>query len=294
MRAFLIRSWRLLGSYGLAAILLVLLAILTFFGTWEQGVSTLYDVQTNYFGSIYVVHWLGDFPLLLPGGYLLMGLLFVNLVVGGLLRMRKDVTRIGVFVIHLGMALLLLSGFAEDMLSTKGMMSVSEPGYTPQRGSPSPANLTDEFVSTQEWEVAIVRRNPDGSKTEFPIPESEFDGLSGNRTLRTSNPDVPFDLVLSGYCRNAKVEQVMHGDTAGLNLTALAPGSWSTRREPSTKACSAVAAATSCGSRSAARTGASSCRSGAGRFPSRSAWTASFTSTTPARACRVGSRASSM
>ena len=222
------KTWRFLGSYGLAAVTLVLLAVLTFFGTWEQGRSTLYDVQTRYFESLGVVHWIGGkYPLPLPGGYLLMGILFVNLVVGGLIRVRKDAARVGVFVIHIGMALLLFGAFLEDMMSVHGMLSISEPGYTASPNEPSPPNRSREFVSSREWEVVIRRPNRDGSKSEFVIPQEKFEGLSGDDTLRVSYPDLPFDLVLSDYMRNSRLQRVPPDQAGegvnGLKLTELEP-----------------------------------------------------------------------
>ena len=98
---------RLFASYGLAVVLLVLLMILTFLGTLEQKHASIYDVQRKYFESAIVVHWLGPVPIVLPGAMVLLGLLFVNLIVGGLVRIRKRVATLGVIVGHVGILMLL-------------------------------------------------------------------------------------------------------------------------------------------------------------------------------------------
>ena len=212
------KTLNFLGSYALAAVVLVLLGWLTFWGTWEQGRSTLYDVQTRYFESFFVVHWIGDkYPLPMPGGYLLLSLLFLNLIVGGLLRMRKDATRVGIFIVHVGIGLLLIGGFVEERLSHKGVMRVWEPAGDGQ-------DVSGEFISYQEWELAVVRLDPGGAKTEFVIPESEIEDLSGDDTLRVTHPDLPFNLVLSDFLRNSSLERVPPDQASrGVNGLTLKP-----------------------------------------------------------------------
>ena len=80
-------SVNLLASYGLAVVLLFFLALLTFLGTLAQVQMGLYEAQKKYFESFYVVHEFWDIPVLLPGAYLLMALLFVNLLLGAILRL---------------------------------------------------------------------------------------------------------------------------------------------------------------------------------------------------------------
>ena len=84
----------LLGSYALAVSVLSLLFVLTLFGTLEQRYASIYDVQTKYFESLLLTDLRtgpdSSFPILLPGGYLRLALLGVNLAVGGVLRVRKS------------------------------------------------------------------------------------------------------------------------------------------------------------------------------------------------------------
>ncbi len=85
------------GSYGLACMVLMFLFLLTFLGTIEQGTRGLYEVQKVYFESWFLVHWFFDkMPVPLPGGLLLMILLSTNLIVGGLVRVRKSKGTLGV------------------------------------------------------------------------------------------------------------------------------------------------------------------------------------------------------
>ena len=49
--------FRFLSSYGLSIILLFLLLVLTYLGTWEQTTTGIYKVQKKYFESIFLVHY---------------------------------------------------------------------------------------------------------------------------------------------------------------------------------------------------------------------------------------------
>ena len=113
---------RVLGSFRLAVLLIVLLLVLTWFGTMAQATRTIYDVQREYFESAFVVVRLGSMPLLLPGAYLLLSVLLVNLVVGGILRMRKRKATLGVLIAHLGIVLLLVGSYVEHSASDKGFV----------------------------------------------------------------------------------------------------------------------------------------------------------------------------
>ena len=83
-------AFRFLSSYALSSVLFLLLLLLTYFGTLYQTENGLYAAQQRYFNSLFVVHEaFGVFPLPLPGGYLLLAVLFVNLLLGGLVYARK-------------------------------------------------------------------------------------------------------------------------------------------------------------------------------------------------------------
>lgn len=94
MRRLATRLLDLLGSYALAVAVLSLLLVLTLFGTLEQRYASIYDVQAKWFESLLITELRtgedSTFPLLLPGGYLLLALLGINLIVGGILRVRKS------------------------------------------------------------------------------------------------------------------------------------------------------------------------------------------------------------
>jgi hypothetical protein len=102
----------LLGSYGLCIAVLALLFLLTLFGTLEQRFASIYDVQRKYFESLLLtevrVSKAGAWPVLLPGGYLLLSILAVNLLVGGIVRVRKSAAAVGLALATVGLLALVM------------------------------------------------------------------------------------------------------------------------------------------------------------------------------------------
>lgn len=181
---------KVLSSLTLSFWTFLLLLILVFVGTWQQQFESLYDVQQRYFASWFYVIKPYRLPLILPGGALLMTVLFVNLLVGGVVRMRKHVTTLGVIVIHLGILLLLVGSLVEFLASEKGYMVLRE-GQTGR-----------VFESYQEWELAIAGGDPAAGR-ELMIPDGRLAGAQGGRTRTFVSEALPFDLVVEGYSRNA-------------------------------------------------------------------------------------------
>jgi hypothetical protein len=103
-------------------VLLVLAMLLVFIGTLAQVQLGLYEVQYRFFQS-YFVFWEPrgsgwKFPVF-PGGYLIGGLLLINLV-ASLFRVVFTVKKVGILVIHAGLILLLVGQLATDQLASEG------------------------------------------------------------------------------------------------------------------------------------------------------------------------------
>jgi hypothetical protein len=205
------RALRALGSFRLAFVLLLLLLLLTFLGTLEQRDRPLYDVQRDYFESLFLVRFVGGVvPLPLPGALLILSLLGLNLVVGGVVRIRKGASTAGVLVAHLGVLILLLGGLVEDRTSKKGHLTL----YEGEEGH--------EFESWHEWEVAVVERLPGGRAREHVIPQEVFRRARGGTPARALAEGLPFEVLLDSFVRNASPEPGPGGTAA---LRALDPES---------------------------------------------------------------------
>jgi len=185
--------FRLLSSYGLAVVLLAFLLVLTILGTVEQADQGLYLVQRKYFESLFLVHHLfGVVPVPLPGVYLLMSLLAVNLVCGAIIRAPKSLRAPGMLIAHAGILLLLAGGFVSFHFSTSGSMVLYE------------GQSANTFRSYYEWVVEIRRLAPTPSAQIWVIPGHDLESIApaGSRTF--VSPEIPFELVLSGFQPNAQ------------------------------------------------------------------------------------------
>jgi len=135
-------------------------------------------------------------PVPLPGGYLLLSLLFVNLLFGGIVQARKGWKKTGVLVAHFGILVLLLGGFVEHQMSRSGHLTLFED------------EASDVFESYYEWEIAVSEERDDGEANEHVIPGDEFTGLDSEDHRPFHREDWPFELVLSGYQPNADLMSV--------------------------------------------------------------------------------------
>ena len=181
------------SSFALSCTLLIFLALLTWLGTLEQVDKGLYDVQRRYFESLYVVHRAGPVPLPLPGGLLVMGLLAVNLVMGGIVRIRKGSATLGVLVAHVGILMLLGAGYVKSFHSEDGHTTLYE------------GQSSNVFRSYNRWELAILQPLGDGRVREIVAPQEDFIGHQGLEPAKLASGELPFDVEISFFTPNARV-----------------------------------------------------------------------------------------
>jgi hypothetical protein len=195
-------SVRVLTSYGLACVILVLLLLLTFLGTLEQAHTGIFDVQKKYFESLFLVHKVGGvLPVPLPGGALLMSLFAINLMLGGLVRVHKDRRRIGILVGHTGILMLLVGSLVKFALAREGNLMLYE-GQT-----------ESYFESYFDWEVTVRDAAGGGEAREYVIPLGS-DEFRGGGSVTCVSPALPFDLTLTGLYRNSRPRPVAPFATA--------------------------------------------------------------------------------
>ncbi|HET6163895.1 MAG TPA: cytochrome c biogenesis protein ResB [Planctomycetota bacterium] len=211
--AFLKKLLAFLSSFGFAAILLVFLTLLTFLGTLEQVEHGLFETQKKYFESMFLVHWAGPIPIPLPGVYLLLSLLLLNLTCGGIVRMRKDLARAGILVAHLGIVLMLVAGFVKYRFSVDGHlrlwprdMSLADYRlrYDP-KATAVPPTSGDEFQGYYDWELSIREAVATGRTTEYLVPHTEWADALEKGPVTFTHDRLPFDVVVRRWMKNAQV-----------------------------------------------------------------------------------------
>lgn len=188
--------WRTLigvfSSLKLSCSLLMLLALLTWLGTLEQVDTGLFEVQKKYFESFVLLHDVGPFKIPLPGANLVMCVLFVNLLVGGVVRLRKSGGTVGILITHIGILLLLVSAFVKAYYATDGHVTLFE------------GQRSGEYQSYYRWEIAIQEPLGDGRVRERIAPEELFHDATGAESIRLDAPELPFVLEVHHLMANCQ------------------------------------------------------------------------------------------
>lgn len=181
-----------LASPRLCVVLLVLLGLLTWFGTLEQVDHGLYDVQRKYFESFVLLHDVGAVSIPLPGANLVMCTLFVNLLVGGVLRLRKSRATAGVLVAHSGIGLLLVSGFIKTYFADEGFVTLYE------------GERARHYESHFRWEIAVLEPQGGERWREYLIAQETLDDARGAEGVRLTSRELPFALEVRHFMRNSQ------------------------------------------------------------------------------------------
>lgn len=188
-----------LGSLQLTVILLVLSIFLVFVGTLAQIDFGVWTVVHDYFRAW--VAWVdlqlffprdrvvpGKFPI--PGGWTLGGLLLVNLLVAHYQRFNLSKAKIGLFLIHAGLILLLVGEALTGIYAEEGNMTISE-------GSSS--NYSEDI---RHPELAIVTALNDKEDQVTVIPEAK---LKHKGTI--AHDLLPFDVQIDDYQINSVLQK---------------------------------------------------------------------------------------
>jgi hypothetical protein len=118
-----------LSSLRLTVVCLCLALVLVFVGTIAQVEQGLYQAQERFFRSL-LIYWgpagaSWKLPIF-PGGYLIGGVLLVNLLAAHAKRFKLAKRKIGILIIHAGIILLLVGQFATDLFQVESLMRLTE------------------------------------------------------------------------------------------------------------------------------------------------------------------------
>ncbi|WP_269526088.1 cytochrome c biogenesis protein ResB [Coraliomargarita parva] len=189
---------KFLASLRLTVVLLALSMLLIFFGTIDQVEYGIWHTQKLYFESILAIwaypkafpgydylHWL---RIPVPGGYLLGGLLLVNLVAAHFVRYKAEWRKLGIVLIHTGLVLLLVSELLTDVLAVESQMPVDEGGRS---------NYSQSF---RENELVLIDRSNPEQDTVHSIP---VELLKPGKIINV--PDTPLQIRTVQYFKNAQL-----------------------------------------------------------------------------------------
>ena len=212
-----------LSSFGLATSVLVMLLVLTFLGTLEQAEHGLVASQARYFESAFIdridigacwralafnAYWdIGNVSLplyIVPGGYTLMAILFVNLLLGGIMRIRKSPKTIGVIISHFAILFMIAAGAVTHHFAKEGNMNLRE-GQT-----------ADEFLSFHDRVIEIekVQTDDKAKRSVLVIDEAKYRDLTDGKGRTFTSESLPFDLLITGWKKNAQPKRAAEGSRA--------------------------------------------------------------------------------
>lgn len=190
-----------LAGFQLATVLFLLLLVLTWLATLEQIDAGLYPTLNKYFSwkSLFLVPEIDgvtqfngkNLPIILPGGYYVCAVLLVNMILGGIIRIRKGWKQSGNLISHFGIVFMLLGGGVAHHMEERGNMAVGE-------GEVS--NAAEDYFEY----VVEVREIKEGEDEKIHVIRGEYlkDLENGRERIFDFN-DLPFSLKISGYLKNA-------------------------------------------------------------------------------------------
>lgn len=190
------RIFDVLSGFGLATILLLLLGLLTWFATLEQIDNGLYPTLRKYFywKSVVILPEINGkmVPLPLLSGYWVGALFLLNLILGGLIRIRKGWKHAGNLISHAGIVFMLIGAGVAQHFSERGNMAILE------GGSSSAAEDYFEYVV----EATEIK---DGKPGPIHVIRGRYlEDLTDGNTRLFRLPGYPFDLEFGGYLGNAQ------------------------------------------------------------------------------------------
>ena len=178
-------------SLRLTVFCLCLALLLVFIGTLAQVDEGLYQAQNRYFRSL-LIYWTphgADWKLpIFPGGYLIGGVLLVNLLAAHAKRFNFSKKKIGIFIIHAGIILMLVGQFATDLFQVESHMRLTEGQSQNYSENGRDSELTVIDASNPEFDEVVA------------IPESR---LATEKEIR--HEKLPFTIRVKKYLPNSRL-----------------------------------------------------------------------------------------
>lgn len=168
------------SSLRLTVVLLVLSIILVTMATLAQVDLGIWAVQERFFRTFFVMKYLPDSGIPIPafpGGYLIGGMLLINLVCAHFERFKPTWRKSGISLTHLGIVLLLVGELFTGLFSEESHMRLDE-GAT--------KNYSESFLKR---EVAVIETTSPDFDTVTSIPLERI-----ARSKPVDVPELPFVL----------------------------------------------------------------------------------------------------
>ena len=191
------------SGYLLCIICLVILGLLVWFSTLEMQHIGLSGALEKYYSSdlrkLFVFPTInGDksLPIPLPGAYWVCMVLFFNMVIGGLIRIRKSWRSVGVVISHFGIVLLLAVGFVDHHESIHSKMETYQ------------GNVYDYATKFDYTSIEVSEFTEEGdNKKPYVIKHDMIVDLE-DKMRRFKFQELPFDLEVRHFEEHAVLRDV--------------------------------------------------------------------------------------
>jgi len=189
--ASLLRDIRdLLVSLKLTVGLILFSIILILVATLDQVNLGIWVVQQKYFNTFFVYWKTGNLSLaVFPGGYTIGGLLLANLLAAHFYRFKFTWRKIGLWLVHAGLILLLVGQLLTGLLQDEYQMRLDQ-GQT--------KNFSESYRNV---ELAITDTTDPQADEVVAIPEGP---LVKKETVQ--HPKLPFRVTVKTYFANATLQ----------------------------------------------------------------------------------------
>jgi len=180
------------SSLRLTVVCLALGIVLVFAGTLAQVDLGLYKAQNEYFRSFFVCwtpHGSGWRIPFMPGGYLVGGVLVINLVSAHFKRFTLERGKAGIWMVHFGLITLLVGQLMTDMLAHESTLHLRE------------GQAKNYSEADRQVELAFVNTSAPDSDLVVAVPQAV---LMRNREIR--HPELPFTIRMKDFYPNSTVE----------------------------------------------------------------------------------------
>jgi hypothetical protein len=178
-------------SLRLTVVCLALGLVLVFWGTLAQVDLGLYKAQNEFFRS-FIIYWgpkgaSWRIPVF-PGGYLIGGVLVLNLIASQIRRFTFTASKAGLWMVHVGLILLLLGQLLTDLLSRESALHLRE------------GEAKNYSETEREAELAVIdATDPNGDKV-VAIPQGI---LASQKDIHPG--DLPFTVRVKEFFANSQV-----------------------------------------------------------------------------------------
>ncbi len=209
--------FKIFASLRLTVVLLALSIVLVFVATLAQTQLGVWGVHQQYFHTFIVWKNIKGVSVpVFPGGYLVGGLLFVNLVTAHLQRFKLTWRKLGIHLAHAGVILLLLGELLSGLWQQEFQLKFNE------------GDTKNYAENSRDFELALIDTTSPGYNEVVAIPAALLEKGQPLPLTNSQGQALPFTVIPRAYYPNADIRgpaQQPPGELPGSRLatTGLGP-----------------------------------------------------------------------